>query len=66
MSFRHDWVLFLLAIQLLFWMFLYFKKDSQRNALSNTSDDVYNFLIRKVNLNSIKIKNRLIFLGLFF
>ena len=65
MSFRHDWVLFLLAIQLLFWMFLYFKKDSQKNALSVTSYDIYDFLTRKVNLNSIKIKNRLFFLGLF-
>ena len=66
MSFRHDWVLFLLVIQLLFWMFLYFKKESQRNVLSATSYEVYNFLTRKVNLSSIKIKNRLIFLGLFF
>ena len=66
MSFRHDWVLFLLAIQFLYWLFLYFKKDNQRDILSNTNDDVYNFLIRKVNLNSIKIKNRLICLGLFF
>ena len=66
MSFRHDWVLFFLAIQLLFWMFLYFKKDSRRNALYATSYDIYKFLSRKVNLNSIKIKNRLIFLGLFF
>ena len=66
MSFRHDWVLLFLAIQLLFWMFLYFKKDSQRNAFPVTSDDVYDFLTRKVNLNSIKIKNRFTFLGLFF
>ena len=66
MSFRHDWVLFLLIIQLLYWIFLYFKKGSQRDILSNTNDEIYNFLIRKVNLNSIIIKNRLIFLGLFF
>ena len=66
MSFRHDWVLFLLAIQLLFWIFLYFKKDSQRSVLSNTNDEVYNFLVSKVNLNSVIIKNRLVFLGLFF
>ena len=66
MSFRHDWVLFLLAIQLLFWIFLYFQKDSHKNVLSATSYEVYNFLTRKVNLNSIKVKNRLIFLGLFF
>ena len=50
MSFRHDWVLFLLVIQLLFWMFLYFKKDSQRNVLLATSYEVYNFLTRKVTL----------------
>ena len=66
MSFRHDWILFLLAIQFLFWIFLYFKNDSQRNAFSATSHEVYDFLTRKVNLNSIKIKNRLTFLGLFF
>ena len=66
MSFRHDWVLFLLVIQLLFWIFLYFKKDSQRSVLSNTNDEVYNFLVSKVNLNSVIIKNRLVFLGLFF
>ena len=66
MSFRHDWVLFLLVIQLLFWIFLYFKKDSQRSALSKTNDEVYSFLVRKINLSSIIIKNRLIFLGLFF
>ncbi|MAI85729.1 MAG: hypothetical protein CMF99_00870 [Candidatus Marinimicrobia bacterium] len=66
MSFRHDWVLFLLAIQLLFWIFLYFKKDNQRSVLSNTNDEVYNFLVSKVNLNSVIIKNRLVFLGLFF
>ena len=66
MSFRHDWVLFLLLIQLLFWIFLYFKKDSQRSVLSNTNDEVYNFLVSKVNLNSVIIKNRLVFLGLFF
>ena len=65
MSFRHDWILFLLAIQFLFWMFLYFKKDRQKNALPAISYDVYDFLTRKVNLNSIKIKNRLFFLGLF-
>ena len=66
MSFRHDWVLFLLVIQLLFWIFLYFKKDSQRSALSKTNDEVYSFLSKKINLNSIIIKNRLVFLGLFF
>jgi len=66
MSFRHDWVLFLLAIQLLFWIFLFFKKDRQKNILSDTNEEVYNLLIRKVNLNSLKIKNRLILLGLFF
>ena len=66
MSFRHDWVLFLLVIQLLFWIFLYFKKDSQRSALSKTNDEVYSFLVRKINLSSIIIKNRLVFLGLFF
>ena len=66
MSFRHDWVLFLLLIQLLFWIFLYFKKDSQRSALSKTNDEVYSFLVRKINLSSIIIKNRLVFLGLFF
>ena len=66
MSFRHDWVLFLLAFQLLFWIFIYFKRDSQRNVFSAISHDVYDFLTRKVNLNSIKIKNRLTFLGLFF
>ena len=60
MSFRHDWVLFLLIFQLLYWIFLFFKKDSQRNILSNANDEIYNFLIRKVNLNSIKIKNRLL------
>ena len=65
MSFRHDWVLFLLVIQLLFWIFLYFKKDSQRSALSKTNDEVYSFLVRKINLSSIIIKNRLVFLGLF-
>lgn len=65
MSFRHDWVLFLLIFQLLYWIFLFFKKDSQRNILSNANDEIYNFLMRKVNLNSIKIKNRLFFLGLF-
>ena len=66
MSFRYDWVLPLLVIQFLYWLFLYFKKDNQRDILSDTNDEVYNFLIRKVSLNSIKIKNRLIFLGLFF
>ena len=66
MSFRHDWVLFLLVIQLLFWIFLYFKKDSQRSALSKTNDEIYSFLVRKINLSSIIIKNRLVFLGLFF
>ena len=66
MSFRHDWVLFLLVIQLLFWIFLYFKKDSQRSVLSNTNDEIYNFLLSKVNSNSVRIKNRLVFLGLFF
>ena len=66
MSFRHDWFLFLLVIQLLFWIFLYFKKDSQRSALSKTNDEVYSFLVRKINLDSIAIKNRLVFLGLFF
>ena len=66
MSFRYDWVLFLLIIQLLLWMFLYFKKDLQKNVLSDINDEVYNFLTRKVNLNSITVKNRLIFLGFFF
>ena len=66
MSFRHDWVLFLLVIQLLFWIFLYFKKDSHRSTLSKTNDEVYSFLVRKINLSSIIIKNRLVFLGLFF
>ncbi|MFL3007198.1 MAG: VWA domain-containing protein [Candidatus Neomarinimicrobiota bacterium] len=66
MSFRYDWVLFLLLIQFLYWLLLYFKKDNQRDILSNVNDEVYNFLIRKVSFNSIKIKSRLIFLGLFF
>ena len=66
MSFRHDWVLFLLVIQLLFWIILYFKKDSQKSALSKTNGEVYSVLIRKINLSSIIIKNRLVFLGLFF
>ncbi len=66
MSFRHDWVLFLLLIQLLFWIFLYFKKDSQRSVLSKTNDEVYSFLVRKISLSSIIIKNRLVFLGLLF
>ena len=47
MSFRHDWVLFLLVIQLLFWIFLYFKKDSQRSALSKTNDEVYRRELRQ-------------------
>ncbi len=66
MSFRYDWILFLLIFQFSYWMFLYFKKNSHRNILSNANNEVYDFLIRKVNLNSIKIKNRLFFLGLFF
>ena len=65
MSFRHDWVLFLLLVQLLFWIFLYFKKNSQRRALPKTNNEVYSFLIRKVNLRSVIIKNRLAFIGLF-
>ncbi len=66
MSFRHDWVLFLLVIQFLFWIFLYLKKDSQRSALSTANDEVYNLLVRKINSSSIIIKNRLVFLGLLF
>ena len=65
MSFRHEWVLFLLVIQLFYWIFLNLKKDNQRKILSNANDQVYKVLIRKVNINSILIKNRLIFIGLF-
>ncbi len=66
MSFRNDWVLFFLVIHLLFWIFLYFRKNVQRNILSNTNNELFSFLTKKVNLNSIKIKNRLILSGLFF
>ena len=34
--------------------------------MSKTNDEVYSFLVRKINLSSIIIKNRLVFLGLFF
>ena len=66
MSFRHDWVLVLLGIQILYWVFLAYKNNKQRSHLPRTNPKVYNFLTKKVNFNSLKIKNRLMLSGLFF
>ena len=66
MSFRHDWVLVLLGIQILYWIFLVYENNKQRSPLPKTDAKVYDFLTKKVNFNSIKIKNRLMLAGLFF
>ena len=66
MSFRHDWVLVLLGIQILYWVFLIYKNNKQRSHLPKTNAKVYDFLTKKVNFNSLKIKSRLMLSGLFF
>ena len=66
MSFRHDWVLVLLMIQILYWIFLAYKDFKKRSFFPNTNDEVYDFLTKKINFNSIKLKNRLMLIGLLF
>ena len=66
MSFRHSWILVILAIQIVYWIFLYFKK-SKNNDLFGTSDiEVLKFLTSKINPKFISLKNRLFLSGLFF
>ena len=66
MSFRHDWVLVLLMIQILYWIFLAYKDFKKRSFFLNTNDEVYDFLTKKINFNSIRLKNRLMLIGLLF
>ena len=66
MSFRYDWVLALLVVQILYWIFLAYENNKYRSPLPKANDQVYDFLTKKVNFNSIRIKNRLILAGLFF
>ena len=66
MSFRHDWVLILIAVQVIYWIVLYYRKNKQIEALLNTNNDPYKFLTKKINKNSVVIKNRLLLIGIFF
>jgi len=66
MSFRHDWVLILIAVQVTYWIVLYYRKNKQIEALLNTNNDPYKFLTKKINKNSVVIKNRLLLIGIFF
>ena len=66
MSFRHDWVLVLLMIQILYWIFLAYKDFKKRSFFPNTNDEVYDSLTKKINFNSIRLKNRLMLIGLLF
>ena len=66
MSFRYDWILVLLLIQVLYWIFLAYENSKYRRPLPKASAQVYDFLTKKVNFDSIKIKHRLILAGLFF
>ena len=66
MSFRYDWVLVLLGIQILCWIFLAFENNKRKNPLPKTNAKVYDFLTKNVNIKSIRIKNRLMLAGLFF
>ena len=66
MSFRHSWILVILAIQIVYWIFLYFKK-SKNNVFFGKSDiEVLKFLTSKINPKFISLKNRLFLSGLFF
>ena len=66
MSFRYSWILVILAIQIVYWIFLYFKK-SKNNDFFGTSDiEVLKFLTSKINQKFISLKNRLFLSSLFF
>ena len=66
MSFRYKWILFLLVIQLCYWIYLYFRKDASNHILKISNTVVLGALTRKINSKFILIKNRLFLLGIFF
>ena len=52
MSFRYNWVLIILFIQIAFWIFLYFKKQNQIPILRNAKPEVKT---KKLSFVGIKI-----------
>ena len=66
MSFRHGWILAILAIQIIYWIFLYFKKSKHNDFFGISDIEVLKILTSKINPKFISLKNRLFLSGLFF
>ena len=66
MSFRYSWILVILAIQMLYWIFLYFNKSKHNDYFGISNIEVLKIVTRKINPKLISIKNRLFLSGLFF
>ncbi len=66
MSFRHSWILVILAIQIVYWIFLFFKKSKHDDFFGISDIEVLKFLTSKINPKFISLKNRLFLSGLFF
>ena len=66
MSFRHSWILVILAIQIVYWIFLFFKKSKHNDFFGISDIEVLKFLTSKINPKFISLKNRLFLSGLFF
>ena len=47
MSFRYEWVLVLLVIQILYWIFLVYENSKYRSPLPKTNAKIYDFLTKK-------------------
>jgi len=66
MSFRYSWILVILAIQIVYWIFLFFKKSKHDDFFGISDIEVLKFLTSKINPKFISLKNRLFLSGLFF
>ncbi len=65
MSFRHGWILAILAIQIIYWIFLYFKKSKHNDFFGISDIEVLKILTSKINPKFISLKNRLFLSSLF-
>jgi len=66
MSFRYNWVLIVLVIQLFYWIYLYFKKNNHNDFSTISNIEVLKSLTKKISSKFILMKNRLFLLGIFF
>ena len=66
MSFRHSWIFVIFAIQIVYWIFLFFKKSKHNEFFGKTDIEVLKFLTSKINPKFISLKNRFFLSRLFF